>query len=177
MRPHHAHTEPLTREQAPDTRQGSGARATERLKKSRDSGGAGENIQMPEVYIKLKGYVQSYVCLRVLFLWFVPTPQFDFYICTYKFLHFLNFTMSVDVFLLINLLALFHRNTALPARLPSSGRAPRTSCVIPEPRLPKLHSCFPRSRPTTPMFLLVSILTETCPLVTNLTGTDPVSTR
>ena len=27
------------------------------------------------------------------------------------------------------------------------------------------------------MFLLVSILTETCPLVTNLTGTDPVSTR
>ena len=51
--------------------------------------------------------------------------------------------MSVDVFLLINLLALFHRNTALPARLPSSGRAPRTSCVIPEPRLPKLHSCFP----------------------------------
>ena len=61
MRPHHAHTEPLTREQAPDTRQGSGARATERLKKSRDSGGAGENIQMPEVYIKLKGYVQSYM--------------------------------------------------------------------------------------------------------------------
>ena len=54
-----------------------------------------------------------------------------------------KFTMSVDVFLLINLLALFHRNTALPARLPSSGRAPRTSCVIPEPRLPKLHSCFP----------------------------------
>ena len=51
--------------------------------------------------------------------------------------------MSVDVFLLVNLLALFHRNTALPARLPSSGRAPRTSCVIPEPRLPKLHSCFP----------------------------------
>ena len=51
--------------------------------------------------------------------------------------------MSVDVFLLINLLALFHRNTALPARLPSSGGAPRTSCVIPEPRLPKLHSCFP----------------------------------
>ena len=51
--------------------------------------------------------------------------------------------MSVDVFLLINLLALFHRNTALPARLPSYGRAPRTSCVIPEPRLPKLHSCFP----------------------------------
>ena len=51
--------------------------------------------------------------------------------------------MSVDVFLLINLLALFHRNTALPARIPSSGRAPRTSCVIPEPRLPKLHSCFP----------------------------------
>ena len=50
-----------------------------------------------------------------------------------------NFTMSVDVFLLINL----HRNTALPARLPSSGRAPRTSCVIPEPRLPKLHSCVP----------------------------------
>ena len=44
---------------------------------------------------------------------------------------------------LINLLALFHRNTALPARLPSSGGAPRTSCVIPEPRLPKLHSCFP----------------------------------
>ena len=27
------------------------------------------------------------------------------------------------------------------------------------------------------MFLLVSILTETCPLVTNLTGSDPVSTR
>ena len=54
-----------------------------------------------------------------------------------------NFTMSVDIFLLINLQALFHRNTALPARLPSSGRAPRTSCVIPEPRLPKLHSCFP----------------------------------
>ena len=50
-----------------------------------------------------------------------------------------NFTMSVDVFLLINL----HRNTALPARLPSSGRAPRTSCGIPESRLPKLHSCFP----------------------------------
>ena len=27
------------------------------------------------------------------------------------------------------------------------------------------------------LLLLVSILTETCPLVTNLTGTDPVSTR
>ena len=152
-----------------------------------------------------------------------------------------NFTMSVDVFLLINL----HRNTALPARLPSSGRAPRTSCVIPEPRLPKLHSCFPTDldsirlpssvltarsaccitpplsprvlfpsetnlnlrtlwsppsvptgtvlklggsmpisrlkppvrlrfcqRSSTPTFLLVSILTETSPLVTN-----PVSTR
>ena len=51
--------------------------------------------------------------------------------------------MSVDVFLLINLLALFHRNTALPARIPSPGRAPRPSCVIPKPRLPKLHSCFP----------------------------------
>jgi len=51
--------------------------------------------------------------------------------------------MSVDVFLLITLLALIHRNTALPARLPSSGSAPRTSCVIPEPRLPKLHSRFP----------------------------------
>jgi len=53
--------------------------------------------------------------------------------------------MSVDVILLINLLALFHCNTALPlpARIPSSGRAPRTSCVIPKPRLPKLHSCFP----------------------------------
>ena len=51
--------------------------------------------------------------------------------------------MSVDVFLLINLLALIHRNKALPARLPRPGRAPRTSCVIPEPRLPKLHSCFP----------------------------------
>jgi len=51
--------------------------------------------------------------------------------------------MSVDVFLLINLLALFHRNTALPTRIPSPGRAPRPSCVIPEPRLPKLHSCFP----------------------------------
>jgi len=53
--------------------------------------------------------------------------------------------MSVDVFLLINLLALFHRNTALPARIPSSGRAPRTSCAIlkRKPRLPKLHSCFP----------------------------------
>ena len=160
--------------------------------------------------------------------------------------------MSVDVFLLINLLALFHRNTALPARIPSSGRAPRTSCVIPKPRLPKLHchSCFltdpdsirlhssvltaplgllysavvPKGafsirdqpqppnplvstlgsnwrralarllnipiirlmplvrlrfcqRSSTPTFLLVSILTETCPLVTNLTGTDPVSTR
>jgi len=54
-----------------------------------------------------------------------------------------KFTMSVDVFLLINLLALFHRNTALPARIPSPGRAPRPSCVIPKPRLPKLHSCFP----------------------------------
>jgi len=54
-----------------------------------------------------------------------------------------KFTMSVDVFLLINLLALFHCNTALPARIPSSGRAPRTSCAIPKPRLPKLHSCFP----------------------------------
>ena len=64
MRPHHAHTEQLTREQAPDTRQGSGARATERLKKSRDSGGPGENIQMPEVYIKLKGSK----AMRVLFL-------------------------------------------------------------------------------------------------------------
>jgi len=52
--------------------------------------------------------------------------------------------MSVDVFLLINLLALFqHRNTALPARISSPGRAPRPSCVIPKPRLPKLHSCFP----------------------------------
>ena len=51
--------------------------------------------------------------------------------------------MSVDVFLLINLLALFHRNTALPARIPSSSRAPRTACVIAEPRLPKLHPCFP----------------------------------
>jgi hypothetical protein len=51
--------------------------------------------------------------------------------------------MSVDVFLLINLLALIHRNKALPARLPRPGRAPRTSCVIPEPRLPKLHSCLP----------------------------------
>jgi len=51
--------------------------------------------------------------------------------------------MSVDVFLLINLLALFHRNTALPARIPSPGRAPRPSYVIPKPRLPKLHSCFP----------------------------------
>jgi len=51
--------------------------------------------------------------------------------------------MSVDVFLLINLLALFHCNTALPARIPSPGRAPRPSCVIPKPRLPKLHSCFP----------------------------------
>ena len=40
-------------------------------------------------------------------------------------------------------LALFHRNTALPARLQSSGGAPRTSCVIPEPRLLKLHSRFP----------------------------------
>jgi len=53
--------------------------------------------------------------------------------------------MSVDVFLLINLLALFHRNrnTALPARISSPGRAPRPSYVIPKPRLPKLHSCFP----------------------------------
>jgi len=51
--------------------------------------------------------------------------------------------MSVDVFLLINLLALFHRTTALPARIPSPGRAPRPSCVIPKPRLPKPHSCFP----------------------------------
>ena len=46
-------------------------------------------------------------------------------------------------FLLINLLALIHRNEALPARLPSPSRAPRTSCVIPEPRLPELHSCLP----------------------------------
>ena len=51
--------------------------------------------------------------------------------------------MSVDVFLLINLLALFHRNKALPARISSPGRAPRPSYVIPKPRLPKLHSCFP----------------------------------
>ena len=51
--------------------------------------------------------------------------------------------MSVDVFPLINLLALFHRNTALPARISSPGRAPRPSYVIPKPRLPKLHSCFP----------------------------------
>ena len=51
--------------------------------------------------------------------------------------------MSVDVFLLINLLALFHRTTAQPARIPSPGRVPRPSCVIPKPRLPKLHSCFP----------------------------------
>jgi len=51
--------------------------------------------------------------------------------------------MSVDVFLLINLLALFHRTTALPARIPSPGRAPRPSCVIPIPRLPKPHLCFP----------------------------------
>jgi len=51
--------------------------------------------------------------------------------------------MSVDVFLLINLLALFHRNTALPARISSPGRALRPSYVIPKPRLPKLHSCFP----------------------------------
>ena len=65
--------------------------------------------------------------------------------------------MSVDVFLLINLLALFHRNTALPARLPSYGRAPRTSCVIPEPRLPKLHSCFPTDPET--IRLLSSVLT------------------
>ena len=55
--------------------------------------------------------------------------------------------MSVDVFLLINLLALIHRNAALPARLPRPGRAPRTSCVIPEPRLPMLHSCLPTDRP------------------------------
>jgi len=51
--------------------------------------------------------------------------------------------MSIDVSLLINLLALFHRNTALPARISSPGRAPRPSYVIPKPRLPKLHSCFP----------------------------------
>ena len=51
--------------------------------------------------------------------------------------------MPVDVFLIINLLALIHLNAALPARLPRPGRAPRTSCVIPEPRLPKLHSCLP----------------------------------
>ncbi len=38
---------------------------------------------------------------------------------------------------------LIHRNTALPARLPRPGRALRASCVIPEPRLPKLHSCLP----------------------------------
>ena len=54
-----------------------------------------------------------------------------------------KFTMSVDVFLLMKLLALFHRTTALPARIPSPGRAPRPSCVIPKPRLPKPHSCFP----------------------------------
>ena len=47
-----------------------------------------------------------------------------------------NFTMSVDVFLLINLPALMHRNAVLPARLPRPGRVPRTSCVIPE--LPKV---------------------------------------
>ena len=51
--------------------------------------------------------------------------------------------MSIDVSLLINLLALYHRNTALPARISSPGRAPRPSYVIPNPRLPKLHSCFP----------------------------------
>ena len=44
--------------------------------------------------------------------------------------------MSVDVFLLINLLALIRRNEAMRARLPRPGRAPRTSCVIIEPRLP-----------------------------------------
>ena len=73
--------------------------------------------------------------------------------------------MSVDVFLLINLLALFHRNTALPARIPSSGRAPRPSCVIPKPRLPKLRSyfptdpdsiCLPSSVLTAPLGLLYS---------------------
>jgi len=73
--------------------------------------------------------------------------------------------MSVDVFLLINLLALFHRTTALPARIPSPGRAPRPSCVIPKPRLPKPHSCFltdpdsiclPTSVLTVPLGLLYS---------------------
>ena len=73
--------------------------------------------------------------------------------------------MSVDVFLLINLLALFHRNTALPARIPSPGRAPRPSCVIPKPRLPKLRSyfptdpdsiCLPSSVLTAPLGLLYS---------------------
>ena len=73
--------------------------------------------------------------------------------------------MSVDVFLLINLLALFHRNTALPARIPSPGRAPRPSCVIPKPRLPKPHSCLltapdsiclPTSVLTVPLGLLYS---------------------
>ena len=44
--------------------------------------------------------------------------------------------MSVDVFLLINLLALIRRNEAMCARLPRPGRAPRTSCVIIEPHLP-----------------------------------------
>jgi len=48
--------------------------------------------------------------------------------------------MSVDFFLLINLLALIHCNKALPAQLSRPGRVPRTSCVIPEPRLPKLHT-------------------------------------
>merc|ERR1712070_1349044 len=78
---------------------------------------------------------------------------------------YVKFTMSVDVFLLINLLALFHRTTALPARIPSPGRAPRPSCVIPKPRLPKPHSCFltdpdsiclPPSVLTVPLGLLYS---------------------
>ena len=78
-----------------------------------------------------------------------------------------KFTMSVDVFLLINLLALFHRTTALPARIPSPGRAPRPSCVIPKPRVPKPHSCFltdpdsiclPTSVLTVPLGLLYSAI-------------------
>ena len=65
--------------------------------------------------------------------------------------------MSVDVFLLINLLALIHRNAALPVRLLRPGRAPRTSCVIrPNPAYrsstrasqptPTLSVCPPLSR-------------------------------
>ena len=78
--------------------------------------------------------------------------------------------MSVDVFLLINLLALFHRNTALPARIPSSDRAPRISCVIPEPAY---RSSTRASRPT----LTQSVCPPLSLLLRSACCTPPLSPR